>query len=149
MLTCSFCRCTEAALELAGREKWCATSLSVAQCGEAFYGLGVQDVAKFDSDWCSTFCDNEAAPWRSSNHIMVTRLFLSSNDSNTSSLEPLSWQCFLGCQNIRGKILRRDTHEKVNQKAISKWCSPVMGSSKEAENLTNEPRKSSRVLAMS
>jgi hypothetical protein len=28
----------------------------MALCREAFHGLGVQDVAEFDSDCCSVFC---------------------------------------------------------------------------------------------
>jgi hypothetical protein len=46
----SFCRFTQAALELADREKWHGTFLSTVGSREAFYGLGVQDVADFNSD---------------------------------------------------------------------------------------------------
>jgi hypothetical protein len=49
MLTSSFCNFTQAAFEpVAGRNG--ATFFSTAQHREAFYGLGVQDVAEFDSD---------------------------------------------------------------------------------------------------
>jgi hypothetical protein len=56
MLTCLFYKFTQAVLEPVGGEKWWTTSLSVEQCREAFYRLGVQDVREFDSDWCSIFC---------------------------------------------------------------------------------------------
>jgi hypothetical protein len=50
MLTCSFFSFMQAALELAGREKWLCFLFSVVWHMEAFHRLGVQDVAEFDSD---------------------------------------------------------------------------------------------------
>jgi hypothetical protein len=45
-----FCSFTQATLEPAGGEKW-STFFSVAQCREAFHdGLGIKEVAEFDSD---------------------------------------------------------------------------------------------------
>jgi hypothetical protein len=49
-MICSFCRFTQASLELADREKWHAPFLSAAGDREAFCGLGVQDFAEFDYD---------------------------------------------------------------------------------------------------
>jgi hypothetical protein len=49
MLTCSFCRFTQAALELASGRNGVAF-LSAVWHKEAFHGLGVQDVSEFDSD---------------------------------------------------------------------------------------------------
>jgi hypothetical protein len=49
MLTCSFCRFTQAALEPASREKLHATFLTAVGHREAFHGLRVQDIAEFDS----------------------------------------------------------------------------------------------------
>jgi hypothetical protein len=43
MLTCLFCRFTQTALKLAGEEKW-------HHIKSLFYGLGVQDIAAFDSN---------------------------------------------------------------------------------------------------
>jgi hypothetical protein len=40
----------QAALELAGREKWPDAFLSAAGHEETFHWLGVQDVAEFNSD---------------------------------------------------------------------------------------------------
>jgi hypothetical protein len=33
-----------------------AVFLNAAGCKEASHGVGVQDIAEFDSDWCSVFC---------------------------------------------------------------------------------------------
>jgi hypothetical protein len=49
MLTCSFCRFTQAALEVAvGKNGF--SFLNTVQCREAFQGLWIQDFAEFDSD---------------------------------------------------------------------------------------------------
>jgi hypothetical protein len=50
LFTCSFCRFTQADLELTGGRKWHVAFLSAAGRREAFRRLGVQDVEKFDSD---------------------------------------------------------------------------------------------------
>jgi hypothetical protein len=50
MLICSCCRFKQVALEVAVREKSCATFLSIVGHREAFHGLGVQDVSEFNSD---------------------------------------------------------------------------------------------------
>jgi hypothetical protein len=56
MLTCSFWRFPQAALEPAVRKKLCTTFLSPAGCRETFHGLEFLDVTEFNSDWCSVFC---------------------------------------------------------------------------------------------
>jgi hypothetical protein len=54
MVTYISCSFIQAALEPAKGGKWCCCfQCSVGR--EAFHGLGVQDVAEFDSDWCSVF----------------------------------------------------------------------------------------------
>jgi hypothetical protein len=52
MLTCIFCSFMQAALMPGVGEKWC----HLVPCREAFHGLGVQNVAGFDSDWSYIFC---------------------------------------------------------------------------------------------
>jgi hypothetical protein len=60
MLTCLFCRFIQTALEPVSRERNGFSFLSVAQHKKVFHGLGVQDVAEFDSDWCSVLSWLEA-----------------------------------------------------------------------------------------
>jgi hypothetical protein len=46
-----FCSFTQAALEPAGKEKWCC----FFHYGKVYW-LGIQDITESDSDWCSVFC---------------------------------------------------------------------------------------------
>jgi hypothetical protein len=41
---------------LTWQEEMVPAFLCAVQLGEAFHGLGVQDVAELDSDWYSVFC---------------------------------------------------------------------------------------------
>jgi hypothetical protein len=53
VLTCSFYQLTCRQVWSWQQGEMAPAFLSAAQCGEAFHRLGVQDVAEFDSGWCS------------------------------------------------------------------------------------------------